>query len=166
MKIRHAGESETKVELQMTPMIDIVFQLLVFFILTFKVVSVEGDFNIKMPRISQGAAPSDSPLPPLRVRLLTPSDPNAPVCGIRVGDRALASFEELRNEVVQQIAQRGPEAAKELEVELDPDYDLPYRFTIDAITAISGYIDPGTGQVVPLARNIRFAPPRKPAQGQ
>ena len=30
--------------LEMTPMIDIVFQLLVFFIMTFKIVSQEGDF--------------------------------------------------------------------------------------------------------------------------
>ena len=45
-----------KIELQMTPMIDIVFQLLVFFIMTFNVVAQEGDFNIRMPAIG---APQD-----------------------------------------------------------------------------------------------------------
>ena len=54
MKVRNQREQE-KIEIQMTPMIDIVFQLLVFFIMTFKVVSMEGDFNIKMPL----AAPSE-----------------------------------------------------------------------------------------------------------
>ena len=50
MKIRHTTSSgQDKIELQMTPMIDIVFQLLVFFIMTFKIVSQEGDFNVKMP---------------------------------------------------------------------------------------------------------------------
>ncbi len=48
MKIRNTHRPE-KIELQMTPMIDIVFQLLIFFIMTFKIVEVEGDFNIKMP---------------------------------------------------------------------------------------------------------------------
>ena len=48
MKIRHTGR-EDKIQLQMTPMIDIVFQLLVFFIMTFKIILHEGDFNILMP---------------------------------------------------------------------------------------------------------------------
>ena len=51
---RRAGE---EIELQMTPMIDIVFQLLIFFIMTFKIIAPEGDFNIKMPL----SAPSDGP---------------------------------------------------------------------------------------------------------
>ncbi|MFP6658896.1 MAG: biopolymer transporter ExbD, partial [Pirellulales bacterium] len=51
MKVRkkRKASGSDKVELQMTPMIDIVFQLLVFFILTFKVVAQEGDFDIRMP---------------------------------------------------------------------------------------------------------------------
>ena len=39
MKIRNTGGDGEKIELQMTPMIDIVFQLLVFFIMTFKIVA-------------------------------------------------------------------------------------------------------------------------------
>ena len=50
----HVGPEE-KIELQMTPMIDIVFQLLVFFIMTFKIVAQEGDFNVKMPLASANA---------------------------------------------------------------------------------------------------------------
>jgi biopolymer transport protein ExbD len=50
-----ACRKNDKIELQMTPMIDIVFQLLVFFIMTFKIVSQEGDFNIKMPLAAQQA---------------------------------------------------------------------------------------------------------------
>ena len=52
MKIRGKRSSnDEKIELQMTPMIDIVFQLLVFFIMTFNVVAQEGDFNIRMPAV-------------------------------------------------------------------------------------------------------------------
>ena len=56
MKIRNTGRGDDgEVKLEMTPMIDIVFQLLVFFIMTFKIVSQEGDFNIKMPRAAPRA---------------------------------------------------------------------------------------------------------------
>ncbi len=49
MKIRGYDKQNEEIKLQMTPMIDIVFQLLVFFIMTYKVTALEGDFNIRMP---------------------------------------------------------------------------------------------------------------------
>jgi biopolymer transport protein ExbD len=58
MKVRNSGGNKSeKVEIPMTPMIDIVFQLLVFFIMTFKIVSQEGDFNIKMPLAAMSEGP-------------------------------------------------------------------------------------------------------------
>ena len=51
MKIRNTDRRE-HIVLQMTPMIDIVFQLLIFFVFTFKIVLPEGDFNIRMPSAS------------------------------------------------------------------------------------------------------------------
>ena len=60
MKIRNTEHRE-HIVLQMTPMIDIVFQLLVFFVFTFKIVLPEGDFNIRRA----GTGGSDKPnLPP------------------------------------------------------------------------------------------------------
>jgi len=62
-------EGFEKINVPMAPMIDVVFQLLIFFMLTLKIVAPEGDFDINMP---MGAgAPSDE-LPPLdlKVRLL------------------------------------------------------------------------------------------------
>ena len=47
--MRLATTEPDEIKLNMTAMIDIVFQLLVFFIMTFKVVAMEGDFNIRMP---------------------------------------------------------------------------------------------------------------------
>ncbi len=56
MRIRKTGSGlGDKIELQMTPMIDVVFQLLIFFMFTFKIATQEGDFNVKMP-IAGGAA--------------------------------------------------------------------------------------------------------------
>ena len=49
MRYGRDSNNDEEVTLNMTAMIDIVFQLLVFFIMTFKVVTLEGDFDIKMP---------------------------------------------------------------------------------------------------------------------
>ena len=76
MKIRNTNRhADEKVELMMTPMIDIVFQLLVFFIMTFKIIAPECDFNIRMPLAapSQGV-PNPDELPPLKVRLTATDD--------------------------------------------------------------------------------------------
>ena len=51
MKIESKSDAE-EIKLNMTAMIDIVFQLLVFFIMTFKIVALEGDFSVKMPQTS------------------------------------------------------------------------------------------------------------------
>ena len=66
MRIRHA-ENIDKIELQMTPMIDIVFQLNIFFLFTFKIILPEGDFNIHMP--SAAAALRFAYVPPIMLPL-------------------------------------------------------------------------------------------------
>ena len=63
MKIRRGLEHDDTVELNMTSMIDIVFQLLVFFIMTFKIVAQEGDFNVRMPAAASGGPPSERQRP-------------------------------------------------------------------------------------------------------
>jgi len=55
-KKRVQSEEGGEVEVPMTPMIDVVFMLLIFFLLTFKIVVPEGDFSIRMPI----APPSES----------------------------------------------------------------------------------------------------------
>ena len=49
MKIRSRSGDGEKIETQMAPMIDVVFQLLIFFMLTLKIIEPEGDFSISMP---------------------------------------------------------------------------------------------------------------------
>jgi len=47
MKLRNRVTSG-KIALDMTPMIDVVFQLLIFFMCTLKVIEPEGDFDISI----------------------------------------------------------------------------------------------------------------------
>ena len=51
-----------KIAIDMTPMIDVVFQLITFFMLTLKDVAVEGDFDIKMPLGPSKGAVSETEL--------------------------------------------------------------------------------------------------------
>ena len=152
---------DEKIELNMTAMIDIVFQLLTFFVFTLKIVSAEGDFGIKMPLgTSQGAA-DPSLLPPIKVRMV--ADPDGKLAGLRLNDRPVDSFDELRLEIIGIIGdQRGPGSIQEsAEVELDCDSNLNYEHVIDAITAVSGHVD-GNKNLIKLIEKIKFAPPRGP----
>lgn len=166
MKIRHIGRhSEEKVELQMTPMIDVVFLLLVFFVMTFRIRIPEGDFHIKMPlEAPTEAVPETSDLPPLTVRLRAGVDGG--LAGIQLNELPLSSFNELHEQVLALVGDdRGPGSiAEQTEVELDSDYNLRFEYTIDAISAVSGYVTP-RGEVVRLIEKITFAPPRSAGGG-
>ncbi len=160
MKVRHAQRTaDEKVELMMTPMIDIVFQLLIFFVMTFKIVSPEGDFNIKMPlEATSEGVPDPTQLPPAIVRLQ--ADEGGNLSGIQFGDRSLSDFQELHEQIREMVGdQRGPgSVAAETEVELDCDYALKFEYVVDAITAVSGYVQ--DGRIIKVIEKIKFAPPR------
>jgi biopolymer transport protein ExbD len=175
MKLRHTTTSgDDKIELQMTPMIDIVFQLLVFFIMTFKIVSQEGDFNIKMPLAAPAAGqPDELQVETMRVRL--EADGAGKLVRMSLNDRALTFLEskngqihmkQLQDEIVALIGtDRGPGSIQEnAEVELDCDFGLNYVHVIEAITAVSGYVG-DDDIVIKLIEKIKFAPPRPVAGG-
>ena len=162
MKIRKsAASSDNKVEMQMTPMIDIVFQLLTFFVMSFKIATQEGDFNIKMP-LAAASAPSETPpLPPIKVRLTANADGS--LGGIRMGEQGMDSFAALNNAIMGIVGTAaGPsEEESPYEVELDADYNLHYENVVAAITAVSGHVDKN-GRVVKLVEKLKFAPPKPP----
>ena len=155
MKIRNYDKVGEKIALQMTPMIDIVFQLLVFFIMTFKIVSQEGDFNIKMPLTSVAHGAPDVSLPPLKVRLR--ANESGELTGILLHDQPLESFDQLHQEILGLLGD-DTSTAEDAEVEFKCDFDLNYEHVIRAITAVSGYIG-RDGSIIKLVEKIRFAPP-------
>ncbi len=167
MKFRHASTAEDqKIQLQMTPMIDIVFQLLVFFLFTFRIGGQEGEFNIKMPLAAQqqGCTGRESHSHAPRAsagrcrRTLLASD------GIVInGERMLSTIDELHNFVIGVVGGDEPSTRADAEVELDCDYGLHYEHVIEAITAVSGYVDRSTGQIEKLIEKIKFTPPQEPA---
>ncbi|MFM9026096.1 MAG: ExbD/TolR family protein, partial [Planctomycetaceae bacterium] len=83
-----------KIAIDMTPMIDVVFQLITFFMLTLKDVSVEGDFDIKMPLGPAQGAVADELIPPIRERIT--ADAEGGRSGLSMNGQPVGDFDELR----------------------------------------------------------------------
>lgn len=155
MKFQDRSHGE-KTELSMTSMIDIVFLLLVFFVMTFKISAQEGDFNIRMPKAGSGS-PSDSTQLPLKLMLT--SNGSGELEEIILNDNVPfgKDWQKLRSHVVQMVGgDLGPSEDEGPEVEIDFDYDLHYIYVVEAITAVTGYRD--GNDVVKLIDRIKLAP--------
>ncbi|HBJ38621.1 MAG TPA: biopolymer transporter ExbD [Planctomycetaceae bacterium] len=159
MKVRNKQE-ELKHEVNMTSMIDIVFLLLVFFVMTFKIVELEGDFSVRMPLASNSTGVVDDTELPLKLRLR--ANDQGELVSIAMNEVQLGTdFAALQNTVIGLVGNAGPsENAEEgPEVEIDTDFNLRYEHVIEAITAVSGYKE--GDQTVPLIERIKFAKPRR-----
>jgi biopolymer transport protein ExbD len=160
MRIRHADSIE-KIELQMTPMIDIVFQLNIFFLFTFKIILPEGDFNIHMPSAAGARAMEASEQLPLTLTMK--AGPGGELADLALSGRSFGNgpdafvrlHQHIRNLVTSEIG--GPGTASDQEIEIDADYDLRYDYIMRAITAITGYID--NGEQHNLIERVKFTPP-------
>jgi biopolymer transport protein ExbD len=165
MKIRRKTRDQD-VRLPMAPMIDCVFLLLIFFIMTFKIVLPEGDFNIRMP--SASAARTVEPSETLPLTLVMKAGPDGKLADLQIAGRSFGNgrdaFAQLHQYIRNLVSDAGgPGTAAEQEIELDCDYDLNYEYTFRAITAITGYIDE-SGQQHKLIEKIKFSPPEKPPE--
>jgi biopolymer transport protein ExbD len=157
MKFRRTTASEPNPrDSAMTPMIDVVFQLLAFFVLTFKVVVPEGDFGITMP----SALPTPSEIPPLveplNVQLI--ADPNGKLADVRVNGTSLGpNIDALHRHTARIAGIEGPSSLRtDIEVKLDCDPQLRYEYTMAALTAVSAYFDV-EGNPATLIERVQFA---------
>ena len=151
-----------KIAIDMTPMIDVVFQLITFFMLTLKTVIVEGDFDIKMP-LGAGKQDPDSAPPTVHLVKMT-ADPAGQLTGITLNGNPVADFEQLRQKIIGFVGvNQGPGGADNTEVELDCDYGLKYGNVVKAISFVSG-VPQADGQVIDLVKKIKFKPPKKPGR--
>jgi biopolymer transport protein ExbD len=154
---RRESSSFDRINPDMTPMIDVVFQLLTFFMLTLKSVIPEGDFDIRMPLgAAAAAAPNDQLVPPISVKMTAAADGR--LAGMTMNGSPVRDFDDLRNKVVGIVGtDTGPNSlAENTEVELDCDYGLSYENVVQAITSVSGMVR--DGQIVELIKKIKFTP--------
>jgi biopolymer transport protein ExbD len=166
MKLRNRIISG-RINIDMTPMIDVVFQLLIFFMCTLKVIEPEGDFDISMPLGSPKTdSVTDAELPPFTVRMQADAAGELSVLsfnGENLGGGP-GAIQVLNSRIFQSITALqaiGSDQLQKQEVEIDPDYNLNYRYIINAIGACSGRIGPN-GVHVSYLQRIKFAPIRQP----
>lgn len=163
MKLAKAS-ALSKVEIPMAPMIDIVFQLLIFFMLNLKIVAPEGNFNINLPVSAPSNAQQDISLPDIKVGLRSDRDGN--LVQLTLGGNNLgnndAAFDRLNQEILKIIGRPGNPQTKDIEVELDADFECQYKYVVKAISRCTGRFDPQTQQIARYVEKIKFAPPHKP----
>jgi biopolymer transport protein ExbD len=162
MKLSAPRSTGSKVEIPMAPMIDIVFQLLIFFMLNLKIVAPEGEFHINLP---QGAIDGpEAQTSPIKVGLR--SDADGRLTSLTLGQRNLgnddAAFERLNQEILKIIGRPGNPIAGDVVVELDADYETQHQYVVKAISRCTGRFDPQTGETARYVEKIKFAPPHQP----
>lgn len=138
-------------------MIDVVFQLMIFFMLTFNIIAPEGDFDVRMPLGKSSAEPPDDlQLPPIQVRLV--ADEEGTLAGISMNGEPVLDFGDLRQRVSSfvDVALESGASLEDVELEIDCDYELNYINIIDAITAVSGRLE--DGQLIEMVKKISFVP--------
>jgi biopolymer transport protein ExbD len=148
--------------MQLTSMIDVVFLLLIFFIMSFKIAAQEGDFSVRMPLQNSGSQ-SMEPDTDLPIKLRLRADAGGNLAEIVVNDNQSFGndFSKLRAFIMQMTpgGTSGPSDDEGPEVELDLDYQLKYESVISAITSVTGHKQ--GDEVIRLVNRIKFAPPRK-----
>ena len=166
MKLRNRTGNR-KIDVNMTPMIDVVFQLLIFFLCTLKVIEPEGDFDISMPLGAPSAASvTEADLPPFKVRMESDAAGDLQTLffngtSLGGGDQALAKLNSEVFRAITALQAIGKEQQEKQEVEIDPDYNLHYRYIINAIGACSVRLGPNDIPVRFISL-IKFAPRREP----
>jgi biopolymer transport protein ExbD len=141
-----------RVPIDMTPLIDIVFQLLIFFILTLQIAPAEGEFALRMP--PRGGGMSDQAAMPLVVELR--SDPEGRLASIQFNGLPLDGIPALHVRVKQLVATH-PHFAAAGRVELRCDEMLAYEHTIAALAAVSAKRE-SDGTLTRLIEQVNLLP--------
>jgi biopolymer transport protein ExbD len=110
------------------------------------------------------AAVPDVNLPDMKVGLHSDRDGN--LTSLTFGAKNLgndeAAFERLSQEVLAIIGRPGNPLTKDIEVEIDADFECQYRYVVKAISRCTGRFDPQTQKIARYVEKIKFAPPHKP----
>ena len=150
-----------KIAIDMTPMIDIVFQLLIFFVMTLKIAPVEGELAMQMPAGGIVASSASTiPFPPMILTLH--ADEQGQCSAVMLNQRSFegeSRWNDLHEYVTRLVGTQ--EERADVEVQIVADYDLRHEHAVQAITALSGTRD-ADGSIQPLIEKIRFAPNRTP----
>ena len=153
------------IRLPLVPLIDVMFLLLIFFMLNLKVIKPEKSFTANLPDGPPSSATvSAMGLSDIKVGLR--SDRDGRLTHLTLGSKNLGNdevaFERLSQEILRLIGRPGHPLTRDIEVELDADFETQHRYVVKAISACTGHFDPQTKQIARYVEKIKFAPPHKP----
>ncbi len=154
----------TEVKGDMTPMIDMVFQLLIFFILTLNIVDPEGDFYLRLPKPGAAQA-SESDIVPDVMRIVLISNTNGDLTGLTVDNvqsRMRTSTDPDEDDLRKRIRSKmGNASGKPEDFEIELGWggpgatSLKYRYVLKVIGICTGERQPD-GTVKPLVQKIKL----------
>jgi biopolymer transport protein ExbD len=130
-EMRRRRRDQPAVEMQMGPMIDMVFLLLVFFMVTAKPVKPEADVSLGLP----GVAEQDSPVElPDEQRILIRTNGE-----IVLNEQTLAAARDIQlakfTETLARLVQSAAAAKSELLVTLAPEDEAKHQRLVDVLNA-------------------------------
>lgn len=146
---------------EMTSMIDIVFLLLIFFVMTFRVVADEGDLGMAVPAGQRQLRLLQAPPRLVAIRLEAGDDGHLRrilLDGRLIEPSANASATVQLHKYIRALVADHDGTGVRLVAEIRSDSTLRYHYALDAITAVSGY-RAGRGpdaEIVPLIEKVRF----------
>ena len=145
---------EEEVEISMTPMIDVVFLLLIFFMCTLRMIAVEGQFSTFLPK-DVGTAASKAPqeLDKLKIRIVMRGEYTP---GVRNWEFSAPNFNKNDVKALQKHVQRFVLRSPDAPVEISPSSKVPYEAVVEVLNACVGA----------KAEQINFGMLPGPAPGQ
>jgi biopolymer transport protein ExbD len=144
-------------------MIDVVFLLLIFFMLTMRILPAEGEFQVTMDGTAS-AVVDERDRPPIDIRIRLIANDDGSLNRLQLGQRNLGNdrraFERLSHELYALVGRPHP-LLENTAIKIDSDYHLNYEHLMNAVGAASGRLDPKTGRLVRYKTPIEFVPPRR-----
>lgn len=153
-RLQAAGRaaSPDKVDVQLTSMIDVVFQLLAFFLVTFRVAAVEGDFQLRLPKADRIPAVCGGHGERCTVRVVADAQGELDVWRLdsRASGNGRRSLPRLRAEALRSVNFSREAGQEEPEFELRFDDRLRYEDAHAVIETLGG--PEFRGVKLPIAR--------------
>lgn len=158
MRFRSRPDS-MKLQKSMSAMIDVVFLLLIFFMLTLQIAEPEGAHAIEPPK-GGGAGPVEMPVSEIRVRLVASED--GQLAEARLGQRSLGGGNEAVRRLGQEIQALCFEARGIVDdgllVIIDADESLQFEYSLKALGACQKRRH-ADGRIESLGTRVRMVSP-------
>ncbi|MCA9117153.1 MAG: biopolymer transporter ExbD [Planctomycetaceae bacterium] len=156
----------------MAPLLAVVFLQLSVLAQTVKYHPPEGQFEIIVPAAGEWPPQDDGcctlGLPDIHVRMEAAE--NGRLTSLKLGHMHLGNdekaFGRLNAEILRIIGRSGNPLTRDIRVVIDADDALHHEYLIRCISACTGRLNPGTGQVDRYVRNIVLAPSSRAEQAR